>query len=91
MILTPELIAAYKQILTSPEKYNFDWKPLGELFIKSKTVTASDELYNQFKQYIGVERHVPKVIFYIIMIDIFGNCNSKDQKGKLGYYLELNK
>lgn len=87
MELNPQVIDAYKQILLEPSKYGFDFTPLKECFEKSEVVTAKHILFQQYGEYI--DKPLPKVIFYIIMDEVFGFCNSKDEKGDLGYNLKL--
>ena len=90
MNLNPELIAAYKEILTNPSKHKIDLAPLEECFLKSEEVTACHIMYQQYKEYIG-NRPLPKVVFYIILEEIYGRVNGQDEKGNNGYHLTFTK
>lgn len=85
--LTPETVASYKHILLNPQKYNLPFKAITEYFEKSEQVTASHKLAYLYLTHIA--RPVPKMILYIIMNEIYGHCNAKDEKGDLGYYLKF--
>lgn len=86
--LTPETVKMYKDILTEPEKNKLPYKPITDCFKKSETVTAQHVLFNEYIAYIE-NRPLPKVIFYIIMQEIFGNCNGKDESGCAGWFLKF--
>lgn len=88
MELNPQVIDAYKQILSNPSEHGFDFKPIKDCFEKSEKVTAKHILFNQFIEYI--KKPLPKLIFYILMDEIFGVCNGKDESGNLGYHLQFN-
>ena len=86
MNLNPETVNAYKTIMLDPGKYGFKFKGIKEVFIKSKKCTANHILFKQYIEYIN--KPLPKVLFYIIMMEVFGQCNGKDNSD-LGYFLEL--
>ena len=86
MELNKETIDAYKELLTNPKTHNLPFKALNECFIKADKVTAKHELYDQFIKYL--KKPLPKVIFYIVMDEVFG-CGGKDDKGNLGYNVKL--
>ena len=90
MILNPEAVAAYKEVITNPSKHGLDIDPLEECFSESEEVTACHIMYQQYKKYIG-NRPLPKVIFYIILEEIYGRCNGQDEKGNNGYHLKFTK
>lgn len=89
--LTPDAVEAYKELLTNPAKYGLPFKPLAECFETSEEVMPKHLLYEAFMNYF--QRDLPKVIFYIIMDDLY---NDKIDKGKeedgefMGYRLKLN-
>lgn len=90
--LTPGHVSAYKEILTNPEKNGFDFRPITECFIESETVTPKHELFNVYIDYL--QKPLPKVMFYIIMDDLYGNLagqaiNAEGKPGCLGYKLEF--
>lgn len=85
MQLTPALVAAYKEALQNPQNHELDFEPLENCFIKSDTVTANHILARQYLDYTA--RGIPKVIFYIIMQEIYGHPKGKDAEGHFGYYL----
>lgn len=75
--LTPEVIAyARKEV------------DLKSLLKPAEKVTANHILYQQFIE--GTKwKGLPKVIFYIIIEQEFGSAMGKDEKGLLGYKLQL--
>ncbi len=87
--LTPEVIDAYKTLITDPKKHDMDFDAITECFEKSETVTAKHELADAYINHIN--KPLPKLILYIIMDDIFGQCNGRDKKGNAGYFLKFNK
>lgn len=87
MELTPAAIDAYKKLLTSPAEYGFfDYKPIREFFQESEEVTAKHTLAEAYIKHIN--RPLPKVVLYIIMDEIYGQCVHKDKNGNLGYKLK---
>jgi hypothetical protein len=87
MILNVETIDAYQELLTNPAKNKLHFKPIKECFEKSEIVTAKHTLAEQFIEY--VEKPLPKLILYIIMDQVFGLCDGKDEDGNLGYHLKF--
>ncbi len=87
MQLTPEVVAMYKDFLVNPAKHKLDYKPISECFEKSETVTAKHILWHEYIAYL--QRPLHKVIGYIIMDEVFGQCDGKDEKGSLGYHLKF--
>lgn len=85
MILDEQTVNAYKNMLSNPKEYNLPFKSLGELLIPSDKVIAKHILYNDYKK--AIDRNVPKVVFYIIMDEIFPIGKAED--GNLGYFAEL--
>ena len=61
--------------------------PLEQCFEKSDTVVAKHILWGEFKERTGC--HIPKIFGYIVMDKVFGQCDGKDYKGDLGYYLKV--
>lgn len=88
MQLTPELVAAYKEALQHPEKLQLDFRPIEECFVNSETVTANHVLAQQYLDYTA--KGIPKVIFYIIMQQLYGMPMWNDPEGHAGYYLIFN-
>lgn len=83
--LSPGLVAAYKELLTNPKKNGFDFRPITECFREIETVTPKHELFNVYIEYL--QKPLPKVIFYIIMDELYGNLTGRamDAEGKSGY------
>lgn len=88
MELNPQTVDAYKTLITNPKENNLPFDSITDCFDKSKDVTAKHILAKQYIDYI--DKPLPKVILYIIMDQIFGQCNGKDANGDLGYYLKFN-
>ena len=87
MILNPQTIDAYKELLLNPSKYNLDFRPITDCFVKSDNVTAKHILAKKFTDYLN--KPLPKVILYIVMNQVFGQCDGKDTDGYLGYHLQF--
>lgn len=89
MILTPQAVDAYKQCLTNPNEHGIsDFKPLAECFEECEQVTPKHILFESYVAYLG--RPLPKVIFYIIMDELYRHLIAKDEATKdLGYRLKL--
>lgn len=95
--LTPHTIALYTDMLVNPQKYNCDYKPLGECFKMAEKVTPQDELYEQYISYIN--KPLPKPVFYIIMRNMYPTLFRADVhkddsgklviRGRLGFKLEF--
>lgn len=93
MILSQEAVSAYKELLSNPQNNNLPIKPITEVIVKSETVTAQHNLFNDFALYLKSNlpnADLPKVIFYILLQEIFGNCTGKDETGAAGYHLKVN-
>jgi hypothetical protein len=88
MQLTPETINAYKTILTDPASYKMDFKPIAECFIHSDITTPKHILFEQYASYIN--KPLPKLIFYIIMDEMYKDVVGKAPDGCLGFFLKLN-
>lgn len=89
MNLTPQAVDVYKQLMTNPNEHGFfDYKPLAECFEECEEVTPKHILFESYKAYL--KRDLPKVIFYIIMDELYGKLIAKDERtGNLGYKLKL--
>lgn len=85
--LDPQTIAAYEEIITNPKQHGFDFVSISDFFEKSESVTAKHILAEAYMKYIN--KPLPKVILYIIMDRIFGQCTGKDEKGFAGYHLKI--
>jgi hypothetical protein len=85
--LTPETISAYKKLITNPKENGLPFDAIADCFEKNETVVAKHELADAYIKHI--DKPLPKAILYIIMDDIFGQCNGKDGNGNLGYYLRF--
>jgi len=87
MVLSTEAVNAYKEILSNPVAHGFSFKPLNECFETSDKVTAKHILFQQFIEQI--KKPLPKVIFYILMDEMYSSTIGKDEQGNLGYALTL--
>lgn len=87
MILNKETIAAYKELLTHPKENRLTFDSIEDCFLKVETVTAKHVLAKYYMLYLN--RDIPKVIIYIIMDEVFGQCDGKDEGGNLGYHLRF--
>ena len=91
--LNSKVVDLYRDFLENPKKNGFEYKPLREVFKETDKYIPQDELYKKYLDYI--KKPLPKVIFYIIMREMFeefGGCET-DEKGKCmnwGYRLDLN-
>lgn len=64
------------------------FKPLHECFEEIEEVTPKHLLFEDFANYL--QKPLPKVIFYIIMDELYSHLIDKDEKTKdLGYRLKL--
>lgn len=79
-----ETVTIAKECLLSGKSF----KPFDQLFKPSEKVTAKHELYEQFVTHTNCL--IPKIFIYIVMDELFGQCNGKDEDGNLGYYLHFN-
>lgn len=77
MILTPELIEHAKKEIN-----------IQQYFIRSKTFTAKHILFQKFVESTKW-KGLPKVIFYILMDELYPRSIGKAECGNLGYCLEL--
>lgn len=89
MELSPQTVDAYKELLINPNEHGFfDYKPLSACFEECEEVTPKHILFESYQAYLG--RPLPKVIFYIIMDDLYRHLIAKDEITKdLGYRLKL--
>jgi hypothetical protein len=92
LILNEESIAAYKELMTNPTVHGLDMKPLKDCFRETENVTPKHILYEQYIELI--QKPLPKVMFYIIMDEVYGNLIGKEvlengKHGCLGYKLEI--
>lgn len=85
MILTEDLISAYKQMLSNPEKHDLPFPSLREIFLPSDTAIAKHLVYDKYQRII--DKNIPKIIFYIIMDEIFPQKKAED--GNLGYVVKF--
>lgn len=86
MILTPELVDAYKQILADPAKQGLTCRPLKEVLRPSGKVTPAHLL---FKDITGEYPALPKIIFYILMDEFYPENKGKAENKDMGYALEF--
>lgn len=88
MVLSKETVNAYKECLTNPQQHGLGFKPLSECFEISETATPKHTLYEGFLNYL--QRPLPKILFYIIMAELYGDFIDNDPiTGCIGYKLKL--
>lgn len=85
--LTPEAVDAYTKILVSPADYGMPFKPIGEILIESDVAIPAHILFKEFIDVI--QKPLPKVMFYIIMDNLFAHTRSKAPNGDMGYKLKV--
>ncbi len=85
MILTPELIAAYKKMITNPKEHKLEFESLDEIFEKSEIAIAKHLIYDSYL--LRIKKPVPKVVFYIIMDEMFESKIADDLH--LGYCVKF--
>lgn len=85
MTINEQTISAYKQMLSNPEKNNLPFPSLREIFLPSDTAIAKHIVWDRYQRLI--DRNIPKLIFYIIMDEIFPQKIAED--GNLGYALKF--
>jgi hypothetical protein len=84
--LNESTIEAYERLVCNPSVYQLKFRSIKECFVESNEVTAKHILAGE---YIRNETPLlPKLICYIIMDNIFGQCDGKDANGNLGYHLK---
>ena len=64
------------------------FKPMEELFKRAETAIPKDVLFKQYIEY--TQKQFPKIIFYIIMDEVYPQLIAKAPNGDLGYRLNLN-
>ena len=90
MELSKESVNAYKELIKNPQKHGPDFNPLSECFQASEKVTPKHILFDEYVKYL--QKPLPKVIFYIIMDEEYGDLIGKDEEsGNVGYKLTLKK
>jgi len=86
MNLTPDVVAAYKTLMTKPKENGLDEMPsLEECFVAAEEATSKHMLYAKYIMLVG--KPIPKVIFYIIMDELYPTVKAPD--GNLGWKLEI--
>jgi len=88
MLLNEQSIAAYKKILSEPHNHGLSFRPITSCFEISEDVTPKHILFNQFSTEAPM---CPKLIFYIIMDELYPNLigKAKTEGGELGFYLKF--
>jgi hypothetical protein len=87
MNLTPDTVAAYKTLLTNPKENGLSFEPITDCFIEADQITALHLLYEKYIAYL--KKPLPKVIFYIVFQEIYGQCTGTDPNGDAGYRLQV--
>jgi hypothetical protein len=85
VVLTPELIATYRELMTNPKGNGLDFPALSEVFEKTEEATAKHVLHQQYIDLI--QKPLPKLFFYIIMDELYPQA--KAESGHLGYCVRI--
>jgi len=88
IILCPEAVAAYKELMTNPKGNGLDIPSLEECIVVSDTIIAKHILYQQYIDLI--QKPLPKVFFYIIIDELHFDKMGKGSDGNFGYKLKIN-
>lgn len=88
MILNQANVEAYKELMMNPSAHKLKFRSFKDCFEVSESVTALHVLTEQYMDYIDKGRII-KVFVYILMDEVFGPCDGKDDKGNLGYHLKF--
>jgi len=81
MKLTPELIGAYKKLISNPKENNLYFPALDDIIENSDNVIAKHIV---FEKYLAIiKKPIPKVVFYIIADELYKQ--KLDPKGDIGY------
>jgi len=85
MELNQESISAYRELLANPKNHNLPFPSFRDLFLPSDEAIAKHVAHEKYCKLI--DRNIPKVIFYILMDEIFPQ--KKDSEGNLGWCFKL--
>ncbi|KPE51259.1 hypothetical protein [Chryseobacterium indologenes] len=85
MTINQEMVSAYKECLANPKKHNLSFPSLREIFLPSDIAVAKHIVFEKYQIIIG--REIPKLIFYIILDEVFPQKKADD--GNLGWCLEF--
>jgi hypothetical protein len=85
MELNTETVSAYRELLANPKKHNLPFPSFRDLFLPSDDAISKHVVHAEYEK--RVDRNIPKVIFYILLDEIFPQKN--DDSGNLGYCLKF--
>ena len=89
MELNEQSVNAYKTLLTDPAKHGLPFRKITDCFKQSTKARANHLLYEDFKLVVP-KGALPKVIFYIIMEELYADKIGKDKENDCkGFYLEF--
>lgn len=86
MDLNTSAVEAHFTLMTKPREHGLPMRSIDECFIKTETVTAKHLL---FGEYLAEQPLIEKIMFYIMMEQIYGPGDGNDQKGDLGWNLRF--
>jgi hypothetical protein len=87
IVVCPESVAAFRELMTNPGKHGLSFPSLDNCFIASDTPTAKHIL---FKQYVDlINKPLPKIFFYIVMDEVFPKIGIDPTNNCAGYYLKV--
>jgi hypothetical protein len=85
--LSSETVDAYKELMISPKTHGLEMPSLSECFEEADTATANHILFDEYIK--RVQRPVPKIVFYILMNELYRPNLVKCADGNYGYKLKL--
>lgn len=86
LVLNEQTVSAYKELLQNPGGHGLPFRPIKECFKPSDVVTPKDVL---FKEFVTEVPKCPKVIFYIVMDELYPELIANAPAGQSGYKLEF--
>jgi hypothetical protein len=83
--LTPQVVDAYRELITNPAKNGLELDAITDCFHVDSRVTAKHVLAETYIKHIN--KPMPKLILYIIMDELYGKYIGKGEDGHAGYRL----
>lgn len=85
MILNEQTVSEYRNLLANPKENGLPFPSFREIFLPSDEAIAKHIVFEKYQKIIN--RNIPKLIFYILLDEIFPQKN--DSSGCLGYCLSF--
>jgi hypothetical protein len=80
--LDQNTIGAFRELLTNPSAHGLNLRALKDCFEVSETATAQHILFRDYINYL--RKPLPKLVFYILMTEIYGPPTGNDPIHKFG-------